>query len=227
MLIFVFVALTNSPVLLDICSMRCIQLAKLQLNSQSSMRRSKRALLFILSDGLYHALSCTRPYSVDHLSGINRCPLSRMARTDDFLAYGPRKDTTSTNISGFWSFRVSIQNSSLDSPNIPTAMNVNSEYVLIFLACNDSPEIIKSVMDNKLFHAECRRCMNNPKAMESEPMWIRALIRDLPKLPPTTNVSWIIMFFKLFVFQCHHFFATGRLSNHQWTIRLRSVRREQ
>lgn len=169
--------------------MRCIHLAKLQLNSQSSMRRSRHALPFIPSDGLYHASSCTSPCLADHLVWRGLCPSSRTAPTDDFLVYGRRKGTMSMSISGSWIFQISLHNSIVDSPNIPTAMNVNSEYVLIYLACNDSPEIIKSVMENKLFHAECRRCMNYPKAMESEPCWIRGPTRDLPKLPSVSNVS--------------------------------------
>ena len=99
------------------------------------------------------------------------------------------------NTSGFFSPLNFYTNSIVDSPNIPTAKNVNREYVLIYLACNDSPEIIKSVMANKLFHAECRRCMCNLKAMESEPTWIRAPTRNAPKPPPVNNVSWIVLFF--------------------------------
>ena len=94
-----------------------------------------------------------------------------------------------------WVFNHSnfLGNSNFDSPNIPTAKNVNREYVLVYLACNDSPEIIKNIMENKLFHAECRRCMNNPKEMESDPSWIRAPTRHAPKLPPVNDVSWIVL----------------------------------
>jgi hypothetical protein len=49
------------------------------------------------------------------------------------------------------------------------------------MAWNDSDAIIKSVMENKKFHEECRDCMGSPKTMESEPAWIRVGIRDFPK----------------------------------------------
>ena len=48
-------------------------------------------------------------------------------------------------------------------------------------ACNDSDEIIKSIMESKHLHEECRACLGNPKAMESEPAWIRVDIRRIPK----------------------------------------------
>jgi hypothetical protein len=49
------------------------------------------------------------------------------------------------------------------------------------MACNDSDAIIKSIMENKKFHEECRDCLGSPKTMESEPAWIRIGIRDFPK----------------------------------------------
>ena len=156
----------------------------------SSMRRSRHALPFIPSDGLYHASSCSMLFMVDHLLWIDPSSLSRTAQTGVFLHYGQRWDTMSTNISGFLFIRNLYTNSISDSPNIPTAMKVNHEYVLIYLACNDSPEIIKSVMENKLFHAECRKCMNNPKAMESAPSWIRVRTRNARMLPPVSNLPF-------------------------------------
>ena len=92
----------------------------------------------------------------------------------------------STSTSGFSIFHNLHTNSTFDSPNIPTAKSVNHEYVLIYLACNDSPEIIASVMENKLIHEECRKCMCNPKGMESEPTWIRGPTRRIP-LPPVVG----------------------------------------
>ena len=115
--------------------------------------------------------------------------MSRTAPTDDFSLYGPRKGTMSTSISGFSILQNLYTNSTFDSPNIPTAKSVNHEYILIYLACNDSPEIIASVMENKLFHEECRKCMCNPKGMESEPTWIRGPTRRAPLPPLVDDVS--------------------------------------
>ena len=52
---------------------------------------------------------------------------------------------------------------------------------MIYMACNDSDAIIRSIMESKKFHEECRVCMGNPKMMESEPAWIRVGMRHLPK----------------------------------------------
>ena len=52
---------------------------------------------------------------------------------------------------------------------------------MIYMVCNDSTAIIKSVMENIKFHEECRACMGNPKMMDSEPAWIRGGLRHLPK----------------------------------------------
>lgn len=52
---------------------------------------------------------------------------------------------------------------------------------MIFIACNDSDAVIKSVMENKKLHVECRDCMRSPKTMELEPAWIRVDICDFPK----------------------------------------------
>jgi hypothetical protein len=52
---------------------------------------------------------------------------------------------------------------------------------VVRIACNDSDKIIKSVMESKKLHEECRACLGNPKAMESEPAWIRVGMRHLPK----------------------------------------------
>ena len=98
----------------------------------------------------------------------------------------------SMSISEFSILQNPHTNSNFDSPNIPTAKSVNHEYILIYLACNDSPEIIASVMENKLFHEECRKCMCNPKGMESEPTWIRGPTRRAPKVPPVSSVLFDI-----------------------------------
>jgi len=68
-----------------------------------------------------------------------------------------------------------------NSPDIPCVKPLGDKYVVIYMACNDSPDIIKSIMENKEYHAECRACMGNPKTMESEPAWFRVGIKDLPK----------------------------------------------
>ena len=68
-----------------------------------------------------------------------------------------------------------------NSPNIPCVKEVGVKYVVIYMACNDSPDIIKSIMENKKYHAECRACMGNPKTMELEPAWFRVGMKDPPK----------------------------------------------
>ena len=69
----------------------------------------------------------------------------------------------------------------LNSPDIPCVKPIGAKYVVIFMACNDSDAIIKSVMENKKYHAECRVCLGNSKTMKLEPAWFRVGIKDLPK----------------------------------------------
>jgi hypothetical protein len=68
-----------------------------------------------------------------------------------------------------------------NSPNIPCVKEWGPKHVVIFMACNDSDAIIKSIMENKLFHDECRTCMGNPKTMRSEPAWIRLGMVHMPQ----------------------------------------------
>ena len=49
------------------------------------------------------------------------------------------------------------------------------------MAGNDSDAIIKSVMENKKYHEECRACLGNSKTMKVEPAWFRVGLRDVPK----------------------------------------------
>jgi hypothetical protein len=96
------------------------------------------------------------------------------------------------NISEFPSFRVRIQNLFFNSPPIPRVDQYNSKYVLVFMACNDSDAIIKSVMENKKVHEACRACLGNPKTMESEPAWIRVGMRHIPKELSATVADSIV-----------------------------------
>jgi len=49
------------------------------------------------------------------------------------------------------------------------------------MACNDSDDVMDSIMANKAYHEECRDCLNNPKAMKLEPAWFRVGLRGMPK----------------------------------------------
>lgn len=87
------------------------------------------------------------------------------------------------NISKFPSFRIGvcIQTHFFNSPEVPCVKKFGPKHVVIYMACNDSDAIIKSIMENKKFHKECRDCMGNPKMMDSEPAWIRVGMNYLPK----------------------------------------------
>lgn len=70
------------------------------------------------------------------------------------------------------------------SPRTPEVKPVGDNYVVIYMACNDSPHIIKSIMEEKEYHERCRACMGNPRTMvELEPAWFRVGIKNLPCLP--------------------------------------------
>jgi hypothetical protein len=49
------------------------------------------------------------------------------------------------------------------------------------MACNDSYDVMDSIMANKAYHEECRDCLNNPKAMKLEPAWFRVGLKGMPK----------------------------------------------
>ena len=68
------------------------------------------------------------------------------------------------------------------SPKSPSVKPVGPNHVVIVMACNDSDAIIKSVMENKPYHANCRAGLDNPKVMEVEPAWFRVGLKDLPKV---------------------------------------------
>jgi len=63
------------------------------------------------------------------------------------------------------------------SPNIPCVKEFGPNHVVIYIACNDSDAIIKSIMKNKIFHEEFR----NPNALVMEPAWIHVGMRHCPK----------------------------------------------
>ena len=73
-----------------------------------------------------------------------------------------------------------IETHFFNSPNIPCAKELNYKYVVVMIACNDSDKIIKSVMESKKLHEECRACLGYPIEMESEPAWIRVDIQHIP-----------------------------------------------
>jgi hypothetical protein len=86
-----------------------------------------------------------------------------------------------TNISEFRRFRSSYTILLFNSPDIPYVRPIGAKYVVIFMAGNDSDALIKGVMENKKYHAECRACLGNSKTMKSEPAWFRVGLRDVPK----------------------------------------------
>ena len=69
------------------------------------------------------------------------------------------------------------------SPITPKAKSIGEDYsyTLIFMACNDSQEVMDRIMADKAYHEECRDCLNNPKTMMLEPAWFRVGLRGMPK----------------------------------------------
>ena len=67
------------------------------------------------------------------------------------------------------------------SPSIPVARNVGPDHVLIYMACNDTEEVMDRIMADKKYHQECRDCLGNPKTMELQPAWFRVGIKGIPK----------------------------------------------
>ena len=66
------------------------------------------------------------------------------------------------------------------SPDIPSVRQISVKYAVIFMACNDSDAIIKSVTENKSYHAKCRACFGDSKTIKLEPAWFRMGIREPP-----------------------------------------------
>ena len=86
------------------------------------------------------------------------------------------------NISEFSSLEGPLHPHFYNSPNVPCVKPLGPNHVVVMMACNDTLETVKSIMENKLFHEECRACLCNPKAMQSEPTWIRVEgVRGPPK----------------------------------------------
>jgi len=118
---------------------------------------------------------------VNHVLGIAYWNVSTLPPTGYYTLCGQRRDTTKTNISEFpvaWS---SYKYQLFNSPDIPNVRPINVKYVVIFMACNDSDAVIKSVMENKKYHEACRAGLGNPTTMKLEPAWFRVGINDLPK----------------------------------------------
>jgi len=110
-------------------------------------------------------------YGAIDVIGISYCPISISAPAVVYMTYGQRRDTTKTNTSKFdlqtiWSC---LQNKPI-SPRTPEVKPIGGNYVVIYMACNDSLHIIKSIMEEKEYHERCRECMGNPRTMvELEP----------------------------------------------------------
>lgn len=158
----------------------CTQAIKHQPFSVSGIQTQNHALLATPMVGLCHELSSTWRSMENYRCFVAFYSKFTLLLKTCYMLCGHRRDTTTMNTSEFPSLRVFIQ-PHYNSPNIPCVTELGPKHVLIYLACNDTDSIIKSIMENEKLHEKCRSCLHNPKSMESRPAWIVAGITHLPK----------------------------------------------
>ena len=52
---------------------------------------------------------------------------------------------------------------------------------MMYMACNDSHEIMDDIMANKKYHDACRESLDNPETLKLDPAWFRVGLADMPK----------------------------------------------
>ena len=126
-------------------------------------------------DGPYLALNFSRHSTTNHvltLDDLNSAGCTKPLTVVSIL-HGRRMGTMTTTIGTDLTIFL--------SPKIPHSGRIGKDYVLIYMACNDSHEIMDDIMANGEYHDLCRESLGNPETMKLEPAWFRVGLADMPK----------------------------------------------